>query len=329
MKLSMRLYRRKNGFWYYEIQRNKPRSLRTKDEREAKTLYKIIKREVLKGRLVELDDDKRSSLSQVKEIFFIEHTDISGDTIDAYDLAIRLFIDSVGGSTLLGRIQSKHIQKFKSDCRARGVRKTSINTYLRHLRAFFNKAYDLGYISKKIIVKFFKIGKRHPRLLSREEKIKIYGYAKKHNYPMYRIIKFALWTGCRRSEIYNLRYQDIKSDMAQVIGKGDKERTVPMLPAAIRAVGKGNIGFVFWHPNDRDKITKEFKSICRACGIEDAHFHNLRHSAATDMLSSGMRIEYVQKILGHESISTTQIYAQILQSDLKKEIQKMRSKRGQ
>ena len=46
MKLRMRIYKRKNGFWYYEIQRNKPRSLRTKDEREARKLYKIIKREL-------------------------------------------------------------------------------------------------------------------------------------------------------------------------------------------------------------------------------------------------------------------------------------------
>ena len=87
--------------------------------------------------------------------------------------------------------------------------------------------------------------------------------------------------------------------------------------------------YVFWHPNDKDKITKEFKAICRACDIEDVHFHNLRHTAATDMLSSGMRLEYVQKVLGHEAISTTQIYAKILQSDLKREMQKMRSKREQ
>jgi len=330
MKLSMRLYRRKNGFWYYEIQRNKPRSLQTKDDREAKALYKIIKREVLRGRLKDLDGDKRTPLSQFKEIFFIEHTDISDDTADAYNLAMRLFIDSVGGSTLLGRINSKHIEKFKTDCRTRGVRKTSVNTYLRHLRTIFNKAHKWGYISKKIEVKFFKIGKRHPRTLSRKEKIAIYGYAKNNNYDMYRIIKFAVWTGSRREEIYNLDCRDINGDLCTVIGKGDKERTIPLLPAAIRAIGpQKDLGSVFWHPPDIDKITKEFKKIARACGIEDVHFHNLRHTAATDMLASGMRVEYVKEILGHEDIATTMIYVKILQRELKKEMQKMRSKRGQ
>jgi integrase/recombinase XerD len=142
---------------------------------------------------------------------------------------------------------------------------------------------------------------------------------------MYRIIKFALWTGTRREEIYNLTWQDIYGDMASVIGKGDKERTIHLLPAAIRAMGSPkDIGYVFWHPGDMDKITKEFKKIARACGIEDIHFHNLRHTAATDMLSSGIRIEYVQEMLGHENISTTMIYTKILQKDLKKEMEKMR-----
>jgi hypothetical protein len=58
--------------------------------------------------------------------------------------------------------------------------------------------------------------------------------------------------------------------------------------------------------------------------------HNLAmDTAATDMLSKGMRIEYVQQLLGHASIETTQIYVRILESDLKREMQKMRSKRGQ
>jgi integrase len=327
----MRLYRRKNGYYYYELERNKPRSLKTKEKREAQALYKIIKRIFLKGQIKELDTDKPITLSQFKEIFFLQHTDIADDTIDAYDLAIRLFIDSVGGSTLLGRISSKsHIVKFKNDCRTRGVRKTSVNTYLRHLRTIFNKAHEWGYISKKIKIEFFKTSKRHPRTLSRTEKIAIYRYAKKNDYDMYRIIKFALWTGARREEIYNLDYRHIKGDLCRVIGKGDKERTIPLLPAAIRAIGnQKDLGPVFWHPLDIDKVTKEFKKIARACGIEDVHLHNLRHTAATDMLASGMRIEYVKEILGHEDIKTTMIYAKILQRELKKEMQKMRSKRGQ
>jgi site-specific recombinase XerD len=47
------------------------------------------------------------------------------------------------------------------------------------------------------------------------------------------------------------------------------------------------------------------------------------------MLASGMGIEYVQEVLGHADISTTQIYTKILQKNLKREMQKMRSKRGQ
>jgi len=113
--------------------------------------------------------------------------------------------------------------------------------------------------------------------------------------------------------------------MADIIGKDDKERTIPLLPAAIRAMGlPQDLGYVFWHPNDLDKYTKEFKKNARACGIEDLHLHNLRHTAATDMLASGMGIEYVQEVLGHADISTTQIYTKILQKNLRREMQKIR-----
>jgi hypothetical protein len=124
-------------------------------------MYKIIKREVLAGRLKELDGDKRTTLNQFKNIFFGRHTDISDDTYTSYDLAIRLFIDSVGGSTILSRIDHKHFEKFKSDCRARGVKKYSINVYLQHLRTFFNKALKWQFLSNKVEIEFFKIGKRH------------------------------------------------------------------------------------------------------------------------------------------------------------------------
>ena len=70
MNLSMRMFKKENGYYYYEIERGKKRSLRTKDKREAKRLYNIIKKEALKGRLVQLDGDKRITLSEFKDVFF-------------------------------------------------------------------------------------------------------------------------------------------------------------------------------------------------------------------------------------------------------------------
>jgi hypothetical protein len=157
MNLRMRLYRRSNGWWYYEIRRNRPRSLNTRDESAARALYKIIKRELLAGRLAQLDGDRRITLAQFKTKFFANHIDIADDTRAAYELAFKLLIDALGGSTIMGRIDQSHIAKFKSICRARGMKRVSINTYLRHIRAIFNKAHGWSDIENKLPIEFFKL----------------------------------------------------------------------------------------------------------------------------------------------------------------------------
>jgi integrase len=325
MKICMRMFKRKNGTWYYSLRRGHKKSLKTKNKREATTMYNTIRKEYLKGRLVQLDGDKRITLKEFKEIFFARHTDIGDDTVDAYDLAFRLFIDSMSGSALLSRINEKHLNRFKKDCLARGCRKTSVNTYLRHLRGVLNKAFEWGAIQEQIPVKFYKIGKRHPRTLTENERKAILEYAKKNDYEMYRVVKFALWTGTRRAEIANLKWQDISGDSAKIIGKGDKERTIHLLPEALEAMGEiKDVGYVFIHWNDLSKYTKAFKRIARACGIEDVHFHHLRHTAATCMVESGIELSYVQEMLGHSAISTTQIYTKIVQKTMKEKMKKMR-----
>ena len=170
MKICMRMFRRKNGIWYYSLRRGHKKSLKTKDKREATTMYNIIRKEHLKGRLVQLDGDQRITLKAFKDIFFARHTDIEDDTVEAYELAYNLFLQSIPGSTLIARINEKHLDKFKSDCLARGCRKTSANTYLRHLRGILNKAFEWGVIEKKVPVKLYKIGQRHPRVLTEDER---------------------------------------------------------------------------------------------------------------------------------------------------------------
>ncbi len=328
----MRLFQRSNGYWYYETERDKPKSLKTKNKKKAKGLYKIIEQEYFNGRVAELDGDKRTTLKEFKEIFQREHTDIDQDTVDAYDLAFRLLADSIGEKTMIGRIADSrkigkrvnpHLEKFKRDCLRRKCRKTTINTYLRHIRGILNKAYDWGYTDHKVKIAFYKIPKRHPRILRNEETKAILKYARKHDIEMYRIILFILWTGARREEVQSFVWQNVRGKSARLIGKGDKERTVPLLQKALAAMGpKKDFGPVFiqWH---LDTYTHHFKVIARKCGIEDIHLHHLRHTAATQMLAKGIGKEYVQEALGHDDISTTKIYVKILQERLAEEMEKL------
>ena len=150
-------------------------------------------------------------------------------------------------------------------------------------------------------------------------------YAYRHNRPMYYWIKFALWTGCRRHEVWTLRWENVHGDDCSVIGKGDKERTIALLPMAKSAMGEPkDIGYVFIHYADIDRHTKEFKKLVRDCGLPsdkyDITLHKLRHTAATNMLANGVRLEVVQDLLGHADISTTRIYADILGETVKREL---------
>jgi len=94
-----------------------------------------------------------------------------------------------------------------------------------------------------------------------------------------------------------------------------------LLPMAQFAAGvQKDIGRIFRNPRSADTISHRFKSICRSTDVIKAHFHNLRHTAATYFLAAGIDITMVQKILGHAALSTTQIYADVLQERLKAEM---------
>lgn len=320
------MFKGKSGYYYYELERKKERSLKTKDKREATVLYNIIKREYLKGRLVQLDQDTHTALSEFKTIFFSTHNNIRDNTVDSYEQAFKLLADSIGGSTLIARIGRSYIDKFKSDCLARGCKKTTINAYLRLIRSFLNKAHEWGHIKVRVKIDLYKIGKRNPRILTKDEIKKILVWAKKEDPEMHRVILFALWTGARRKEIANFKWQDvIKDDMCRLIGKGDKERVIPLLPKALEAMGpRKDIGYVFIHFNNLDTYGRRFKSIVRHFGIEDAHLHNLRHTAATQMLESGIEITFVRDMLGHAALATTEIYVKIVQKKLAEEMKKLK-----
>ena len=136
--------------------------------------------------------------------------------------------------------------------------------------------------------------------------------------------------GLRVSELCGLDVRDVMLDeeVLRVMGKGSKERLVPLLGTAKRALatylGKwrgvlaasGAAGDAVFLSERGTRITRQavhrmVERYGRLVGIEGLHPHTLRHTYATHMLEGGMDLRTVQELLGHASISTTQLYTHI------------------
>lgn len=144
-------------------------------------------------------------------------------------------------------------------------------------------------------------------------------------------------TGCRASEVVGLRPADLdlKGGSARCVGKGDKERVVPLGSRAREAIRdyltRDRAALVAKRPGtealfvsrtgrplSRAGLWQIVKSQARAAGLSPAISpHTLRHSFATHLLAGGADLRAVQEMLGHASIATTQIYTRVELSRLR------------
>lgn len=142
------------------------------------------------------------------------------------------------------------------------------------------------------------------------------------------ILEVLLSTWCRVSEVEHMNRSSIDGDRLDVIGKGNKIRTVYLNARAVVAINRylktrtddNDALFVsLLRPHDRLKtsqIEKLMRNYGKTIGINNCHPHRFRRTGATFALRRGMPIEQVSKILGHESIETTQIYLDIFEQEL-------------
>jgi integrase/recombinase XerD len=145
-------------------------------------------------------------------------------------------------------------------------------------------------------------------------------------------------TGLRASELINLRVQDVNPRGATVrcIGKGAKERMVPVAQTALNVIkaylARGRPAFVRSGSEDALFLTMRGRSFSRsglwrvikrtalkAHILKNVTPHMLRHSFATHLLAGGANLRAIQEMLGHASITTTQIYTHVARDRLKRE----------
>ncbi|MDZ5048555.1 tyrosine-type recombinase/integrase [Clostridium perfringens] len=187
-----------------------------------------------------------------------------------------------------------------------------------------------------------KINKRHPVYLTLDQSITVLNSMDKENKNYYRdycILTLFLNCGMRLSELCNIEIEKIKGDTLTIIGKGNKERTVYLNEASIAAIEnylknrndskatEEAKKYLFlsnkYRPINKRSVEILVKKHIENAGFKDQKYtpHKLRHTAATLMYKYGnVDIRSLQNILGHENISTTQIYTHVDDETLRKAV---------
>ena len=237
---------------------------------------------------------------------------------------------------------AQHLKQLEN----RGLELSSIARHVATLRVFGRYAHLNGYLATNPAEHLTRPAawQRLPTVPV-PEVIETLLNAPDPEHPLYlrdrAILEMLYASGLRASEIADLEEQQLHDDLgvANVIGKGNKERIVPVGKPALRAIteylqtlrpqllGTANqTSKIFLsrtgQPISRIVVWQVVKRQANRAGLHDIHPHTLRHSFATHLLAGGADLRVVQELLGHASIVTTQIYTHIDRSRLQQVIQK-------
>ena len=264
---------------------------------------------------------------------------LSDNTIDAYCHDIELFRQHLEGSEKslsVTEITHHDIEDFFAKLFDLGISSSSQARILSGLKSFYRYLIQENICEKDptLLVSFPSIGRHIPDVLSFEEIEKMLNsidLSQKFGHRNKAIIEVMYGCGLRVSEVISLNISDIyvKDEFIRIIGKGDKERLVPIGKKTLHELDnyvKGGRLHQDINPKFSDKVfisargtslTRQsvfllVKSLAENAGIKKMISpHTLRHSFATHLLEGGADLRAVQQMLGHSSISTTEIYTHV------------------
>ncbi|PJE59972.1 MAG: integrase [Candidatus Portnoybacteria bacterium CG10_big_fil_rev_8_21_14_0_10_44_7] len=201
----------------------------------------------------------------------------------------------------------------------------TVNLHLQAIKYFYR---EIAKSRVEINLKFAKTSKRLPVVLARGEIKKVLDSIKNEKHRL--MVALAYGAGLRVGETVNLKINDVDLDELVIhikSAKGKKDRITVFpekLKADISRLAAIRHGNEYLFASGRGGKLAErtaqmvFGRALKKSGIKkDATFHSLRHSFATHLLENGINVRYVQELLGHANIRTTQIYTQVTNPKLK------------
>ncbi|MFB6262760.1 MAG: site-specific tyrosine recombinase XerD [Bradymonadaceae bacterium] len=273
---------------------------------------------------------------------------LSENTVDAYSTDLEQFADFCRDDEeveTVENVRDVHVSEFLGDLLDRGLKSRTVARKLSTVRGLFEHLVEAGVVESDPTdpVDSPNHGRNVPSVLSLDEVERLLE-APDCSTPegeRDRVMLEVLYaTGLRVTELVELQLGDVdlNGGYVEVVGKGDKQRIVPLGEKAVEALeayldsgrpellenqgGPGSTPYVFVTRRGssitRQGFWKNLKRYGRVAGIDDSISpHKLRHSFATHLLERGADLRVVQSLLGHADIATTEIYTHVAQARLK------------
>ncbi len=235
-------------------------------------------------------------------------------TIAAYRDDLKQFVAylrGIEGDITWRSVTKAHVESWRNWLEDEKAARATIKRRISTLRSFFRWMVGRGYLAENPAqyVQTPKLAKRLPETISEKA---IRAAAAKADKQTAALILLIYSSGCRISEALNIATNDIDKGRKAILihGKGAKERWVfydQEARQALNAYAKGKHGKLFEGLEQR-RVREKIAEVFSPMGVM-ASPHRLRHSFATDLLRKGCTLDAVQMLLGHEHVTTTQIYA--------------------
>lgn len=269
-------------------------------------------------------------------LFLKTEKKLGDNTINSYMLDLEDFFKTFNGS--IESCTKKDILAYISSIN--GLEVSTVNRHISSLKSFFNYLVDESIIKVSPMeeVSSLKSPKKLPKYLSISEVNKLLNIPlnSEFDYRNKAMLELMYATGLRVSELVSIEYSniDFENSIIRINGKGKKERIIPLGEVASyylkvylsdyrsKLLKRNTYNQVFLN-NHGKPITRQgfnyiLENIRELTGItKEITPHVLRHSFATHLLEGGADIRSIQEMLGHENISTTNIYTEVVNDVLR------------
>lgn len=269
--------------------------------------------------------------------YLVVECGLSSNTIQAYETDLRKLLTFLPDGTALTMAV---VRQYLSELQRQELALSSIARHVASLRMFCRFLADRGVIDPNLLthLELPRRWKRIPHVLNNVAVMRLLRAPSPED-PLYlrdrAILELLYATGLRVSELAALKLTDVNTHVGYVrcLGKGNKERIVPLGKPAIEAmqeyihelrgdllVGSSQVIFLSrtGKPMDRENLWRLVRKYAMRAGISTkVSPHTLRHCFASHLLEGGADLRIVQELLGHADVSTTQIYTHVEAGRLK------------